>query len=205
MRWIDGNGWRVGVERHIVEGEGPGRAVDGENLDWPSRRGDGLAGPGEERGGGDEHASAGVLELEGQLLRRICGVHRRQHGAQPHDGVEHDRVLGHVGRVDGDHRALGDAAGGETRGEPPNALQQLAVADAAARRAVDERRAIGVGAGLRQDEVRQRHIGDRDGGKRAAKHHVGSPRFSRSVGIIVPRLGNVEPPRTAQIRYKVRT
>jgi hypothetical protein len=109
-----------------------------------------------------------------QLACQLAGGQQRVGGrvdtTDRRDRVKRDRVLGQVRRVVGKHVALAKAALGQARRRRADRLHQLRVGDSPAAWRVDQRRPIAQPSGASQNEVRERHIGNRDICKRAAQH-----------------------------------
>ena len=80
------------------------------------------------------------------------------------DAVEGEGVLGDVRAVDGEHVALGEAAGGQAGRHPAHAPGQLAVGQGPAAGPVDQRRLVGPLHGVGEHELVQRHVGHRNVG-----------------------------------------
>ena len=195
---------RVGVDGQVVERGHAVHAIDGDDVDWPSACSHRIAGAGQERAGRDQQEGARVLQLKGHLLGGIGGVDGGEHGADSRHGMEHHRVLRQVRRVDGDHLTLADAVMSEARGQPANALGELAVGDRVTGGAVDQCLPVAIGVDVPEHEVGERDVGDLNGGERAAEGHFGLLRCTEGPGIIVPSPLLVERLRSTRIRCKVR-
>ena len=126
----------------------------------------------------DEQARAAVLELAGELARRVERVDGRDRAAERGDRVKNDRVLRQVRAVDREDVALLEAAPRQRRRHAPDAVCKRAVRERASARAVDQRRFVGEPRCLAQDEVGDGDVRDRDVGTGAPDDHARS--FNRA-------------------------
>jgi hypothetical protein len=108
-----------------------------------------------------------VVDLVGGV-RRVDGRHDP---AGVRDAVEHDGVLGEVGREHGQCLSRLEPAGDQAPGERPDRGEERAVGQGAAARPVDEGRLVAQLAGPRQHEVDQELVGDLDVGQWAGVDH----------------------------------
>ena len=120
--------------------------LDGEALD-------GLGRPVHEGGHGQQKAGTGILELIGQLPRRVEGIERGVDRAQGGDGVEGDRILGKVRAENGEDVALLDAVPSQSCGDATDAVGELTVGELAAADAVDQGRLAPERVGPLQHEL----------------------------------------------------
>src|SRR5262249_8502593 len=116
---------------------------------------------------------ARVRELLGELIRGGERIGGGVDAAQPGHGEEDHRVLRHVRAVDREDVALLEAAPGEAGGSLLHAVGELAIGQGPSRRAVDEGGLVAEALGMTQNELRDRHVGNRHVGAAALHDHRG--------------------------------
>ncbi len=126
--------------------------------------------PLEERRHGDEQAGMAIVELTGELVRRVQRVDRGGDPAQDRDRVEHDGVFGEVRAVHAEHVAFPEAAHGQPGGHAAHIRRELAVAQRPATRGVDQRRLVAQLRRPTEHQLGKRDVWDLQLGPWAAVH-----------------------------------